>query len=313
MVFSSRLRYGPLALTYAGMSVADFFCRFPDEQACLEHIFRVKFGDHSPCVRCGLIGRWSHIKDTKKYLHTCRKQISNLEGTPFYRSNLSLMAWFYAILLFANSSTGMRSSFLRRQMGIGVKSAHRMCNTIRAHMASFEPRRQIGGADKIVHVDEALIRAVGGGHAQHIVMGMECEGEIICGLLADRSLSSIRQAIINLVRPGSVVVTDCHLSYSFLASEGWNHISINHSRAFHNFAGQTNNPIEAFWAVLKRTMRLYQRVAPHNMWRFLAEIQFRYNRRKAATSPFFELISDFSPCKEDDGHALRRTFDWSQF
>lgn len=300
-------------MTFQGTSVVEFFEQFPDEQACLEHIFAVRFGDHSPCPRCGKIGAWTPIRGTKKYRHACRRHISILADTPFYRSNLSLMAWFYAMLLFCNSSTGVRSSFLRRQLGIGVKSAHRLCNAIRAYMAAFEPPRQLGGEGAIVHIDEALVNHVTRGRQQspHIVMGIECEGEVICGILKDRTLATVTAAIAKHVRPGSILVTDCHLAYSSLAREGWEHIPINHARAFHNFAGVTNNPIEVYWSVLKRTLRLNGRFSSENLWLFLAEIQFRYNRRRSTTSPFLQLTSSFSALGEARQGVLRRTFDWS--
>lgn len=301
-------------MTFVGTSAAAFFERFPDEDACLKHIFKVRFGDHSACPSCGGVGGWTPIRGTKKYRHRCRRQISILEGTAFYRSNLSLVAWFYALLLFANSSNGMRSSFLRRHLGIGVKSAHRMANVIRTHMAGFEPQRQVGGPEKLVHIDEALIGHVVQGVRQtpHIVLGMECEGEVVCGLLANRSMASVNGAIAARVRPGSILVTDCHLAYSSLARIGWKHVPINHAHAFHNFAGMTNNPIEVYWSVLKRTLRLYNRIGPDNLWRFIAEIQFRYNRRKATRSPFLELVSAFPLSGPDHVERLHQTFDWSR-
>ena len=300
-------------MSFAGTSVTEFFANFPDEEACLRHIFEVTIGNHAPCPNCGKRGGWKPLRGTKKYYHPCRIQISPLMGTPFYRSNLSLMAWFYAMLLFTNSSTGVRSSFLRRQLGIGVKSAHRLCNEVRAHMATFELPRPVGGPDKLVHIDEAYIKHMVGGRRQrpHIVMGLECEGQVCCGILQDCSLPSIMAVISKLVRPGSILVTDCHLAYSGLSADGWEHIPINHSRAFHNFAGVTNNPIEVFWSVLKRTLRLYQHVAANNLWRFLAEVQFRYNRRFSETSTFRELIGAFPPLLAQERDHLGQQFDWS--
>ena len=303
------------SLTYAGTSVAEFFARFPDEQSCLTYVFETRFGNHSPCPFCGGVGGWTQVKGTKKYRHRCRRHISVLDGTAFYHSNLSLMAWFYALLLFANSSTGMRSSYLRRHLGIGVRSAHRMCNVIRTHIAAFEPHRMVGGPDKIVHIDEAIVRHIVGGVRQtpHIVMGMACEDEVLTGILPDRTLTTVTAAIANYVRPGSVLVTDCHLAYSGLERDGWEHIPVNHSRAFHNFAGMTNNPIEAYWSVLKRTLRLYGKIAPDNLWRFLAEIQFRYNRRKSKNSLFLELVSAFPRIAPEQVELLQQNFNWSNF
>ncbi len=164
----------------------------------------------------------------------------------------------------------------------------------------------------MVHIDETLIRNVRKGQKPmpHIVMGIASEGEVRCGVLPNRKLETVTSAINRVVRPGSILVTDCHLAYSSLARDGWEHIPINHSRAFHNFAGITNNPIEVYWGVLKRTLRLYGRFSPDNLWRFLAEIQFRYNRRGATRSPFLELIEAFPDTCPTALADLRRAFEW---
>ena len=302
-------------MTYTGTSVREFFDRFPNEDACLRHVFEVKFGDHTPCHHCGVVGRWTPIRGTKKYFHLpCRKHVSPLKDTAIYRSNLSLMAWFYAMLLMTNSSTGVRSSFLRRQMGIGVKSAHALCNKLRLHMASHEVPTPFGGPGRLVHIDEAFIPHMSEGVRQrpHIIMGIASDGKVSSGILSNRKLETLSGVINRLVLPGSIIVTDYHLGYSSLAADGWDHIRINHKRGFHNFAGVTNNPIEGYWATVRRTMSLYQHVAPHNLWRFLAEIQFRFNRRHSVTSTFYELIGSFPIIDPENKVALERNFDWSK-
>lgn len=302
---------GLMTKSFAGLSVVEFFERFPNENACLQHIFDVKWGNHTPCPGCGELGKWFRIGETKKYQHRCRQQFSLLKGTPFYRSNLSLMAWFYAMLLFANSSTGMRSSFIRKQLGIGVKSAHRMCNSIRSHMAMIEKPRLLGGPGRFVHVDEMHVKYIAGdGDPSQIVLGMACDGEVRCGIIPDRSKKSILPAIQRMVRPGSVIVSDAHASYRAIQSLGYLHVVINHSIAFHNFEGVTNNPIENVWAVLNPTMRNYQQAADHNFWRFLAEIQFRYNRRFCTHSPFWDLVCTFGDEGAHDGERWHGYFNW---
>ena len=57
-----------------GTSVIEFFERFPNERACLDHIHGVRWGDHTPCPRCRRHGRWFWIGGTKKYQHACRRQ-----------------------------------------------------------------------------------------------------------------------------------------------------------------------------------------------------------------------------------------------
>ena len=61
------------------------------------------------------------------------------------------MAWFYALLLFANSSSGVRTSFVRKQLGLGHRSSFRLCRMIRVHMATdARDLRGLVEPDKIV-------------------------------------------------------------------------------------------------------------------------------------------------------------------
>ncbi len=294
--------------------VADFFARFPSDDACLEHVFATKWGTHSACPQCGQLGSWRRIRGTKKWRHSCRKHLSPLKDTIFYRSNLSLMAWFYALLLFANSSTGMRSSFIRRQLGLGHRSAIRVCGMIRVHMATMPRPAMLGGIGKTVHIDEAYLRFLidheNGARAPAIVVGIACEGQVICCKVPDRKAATLIPLIKSKVVAGSTIITDMHLAYSKLAEHGYTHIRINHSKAFHDFNGNTNNKIEVFWATVKRTMRSYRQISPDKFWTFLAEIEFRYNRRHNRGANFEELISTFNPISLTDQNALRERFEW---
>ncbi|WP_172449757.1 IS1595 family transposase [Porphyrobacter sp. HT-58-2] len=292
-----------------------FFERFPDEDACLQHIFETKWGTHSPCPSCGQVGGWTKIKGTKKWRHRCRKHLSPLKDTVLYRSNLSLTAWFYALLLFANTSIGVRSGFIRRQLGIGHMGAYRMCRMIRVHMASMARPEMLGGEGKTVHIDEVHLR-----HIMHpkrgkcesaIVLGMSCDGQVLSGVVPDRTTATLIPLILERVRPGSKIITDMLPGYQKLTDYGFEHVRINHSAAFHDFAGHTNNEIEAYWSTLRRMFRASRQVQRQNLWTFLAEVEFKYNRRHAKHLIFDELISNFPPHNTSDTRALRERFEWS--
>lgn len=295
--------------------VAQFFERFPDEEACLQHIFDVRFGTHTPCPSCGNLGPWSRIKNTKKWRHACGKQISPLKGTVMYRSNLSLMAWFYAILLFANTSIGMRAGFIRKQLGIGHKSAHRLCRMIRIHMASMARPDTLGGEGMTVHIDELSLRYIAfGGEGRNesmIVLGLACEGRVLSAIVPDRTAKTLIPQIVARVRPGSKIVTDMLKGYQKLEQSGFHHVRINHSVAFHDFHGHTNNEIEAYWSTVRRMFRASRQVSRENAWIFLAEIECKYNRRKAKDSIFEELISTFPRHDSESLRMLQARFDWS--
>ncbi|QDH33849.1 IS1595 family transposase [Porphyrobacter sp. YT40] len=277
--------------------IIEFFERFPNEEACLDHIAMQKWGETQICPECGEIGGLKKLKGAKKWWHSCRKQFSTCKDTIFYRSNVSVLAWFYAIFLFANSSMGMRTPFIRKQLGLGHRGAIRVCELIRLHMASMPRPEALGGPGILVHVDEVHLRRLisesGGPHEAAIVLGIASQGRVMCGIVPDRKASTIIPALLARIRPGSTVVTDMHLAYSSLQRHGYRHLRINHSVAFHDFNGQTNNDIEAFWATVRRSFRSYRQVSKSNLWAYLAEIEYRYNFRHSKHLIFEDLISHF--------------------
>lgn len=294
--------------------IIDFCRRFPNEEACLQTIFEQKFGDHSPCPHCGVVGGWGRVQGTKKYFHSCRRQISPLKDTAFYRSNISLVAYFYAILLFANCSSGVRSSFLRRHLGLHPKSAHRLCNRIRLHMAAYQRPARLGGPGKLVEVDEVLLRHVrdpGKNRRQAtIVMGIACQGQVITGVIADRKRQSLHANILKYVETGSTVVTDDWAAYRGLDRLGFAHIPVNHSRGYFNENGYSTCEIDSYWASLRRAMRGYHQMAEPNLWMFLAEIECRYNSRHDRGALFEKLISHWPKLTPENVLMFERRFDW---
>lgn len=299
------------------MSVIKFFELFPDERACLRYVFETRWGDHSPCPECGKSGRWHYYKGTKKYRHICRAQISVSRNTFFYRTNLSLMCYFYAGLLLCNSSIGVRTGFIRRHMGLGSKSAYRLLGKLRLQMAALARPRMIGGPGSIVYVDEVLIRYVISSHfdpkpASIIVMGFACEGSVVTGIIPDRRAETVVGCVEKFVAPGSTIISDCHASYKGLTKRGWDHRFVNHARSFYDEKGNTTNPIEAYWSVLKRSLRGHRMIEDSKAWLYLAESEFRYNHRMSPTSVFDNFISAFPDVSVAHLPRLKSYFDWRQ-
>ena len=294
--------------------ILDFCRRFSNEEKCLDEIFNQKFGDHTACPHCGKVGSWGRVKGTKKYFHTCRKQVSPLKDTAFYRSNVSLTACFYAILLFANCSSGIRSSFLRKQLGLGAKSAHRLCNRVRLHMAAYQRPALLGGDGKLVEVDEVLLRHVRSPGKYHsdatIILGMVCDGTLINGVINDRTRKTLHANIVRFIKPGSIIVTDDWRPYRGLEQFGFSHIAVNHSVGFFNENGFSTGEIDSYWAVLRRAMRSYHQVAPDNLWLFLAEMECRYNFRHDRSALFEALISRWPAITNESLKILQSRFDW---
>lgn len=296
-----------------GSGLLGFCTQFPDERACLEWIFQAKYGGHSPCPACGRIGKWRYLEGTKKYWHSCRRQISPLQGTAFYRSNISLTACFYALSLFANCPSGIRSGFLRKQLGLGNKAAHRLGNRVRLHMAAQPRLEMLGGKGKIVEIDEVLLQhASEPGYAMlqpTLVLGAHCDGRVLSGIIADRRRATLHECITRLIAPQSLIVTDDWRPYRGLEQFGYQHVSVNHRAGFFPQDGQTTGKIDSYWATLRRVMRGYHQVSAANLWLYLAEVECRFNLRNSQ-SPFNDLITTWPLVDNVTPSNIERRFDW---
>ncbi|MEO1019557.1 MAG: transposase, partial [Pseudomonadota bacterium] len=99
-------------------------------------------------------------------------------------------------------------------------------------------------------------------------------------------------------------------SYKALSGRGWKHHAINHAKGFYDKKGRSTNPIELYWATVRRYCRLYRQMNEANFWRYLGEIEFSYNRRKSNTSKFDEMVSFFPELTPENEAKIRARYIW---
>src|ERR1043166_8065323 len=146
----------------AGPTVREFFDRFPDDEACLNHLFDVRFGQSHACPKCNKKSNWYRFKAERAYAcQWCGHHIHPTAGTLFQDSRTPLQLWFYAIYLFTTSRHGVPAKELERQLGVTYKTAWRMGHEIRKHMAEVDGELPLSGQ---VEIDETYVggRTTGG-------------------------------------------------------------------------------------------------------------------------------------------------------
>jgi len=161
-------------------TIAQFFRRFPDDETCLNHLFEVRFGQGFECPKCQKASKWFRIKAERAYsCQWCGHHLHPTVGTPFEKTRTPLQLWFYAIYLFTTTRNGVAAKELERQLGVTYKTAWRMADKIREHMADVDGERPIGGIGKEVEIDETLVggKVRGGKPGRHmenktVVLGM---------------------------------------------------------------------------------------------------------------------------------------------
>lgn len=290
-------------------TVSQFFRQFPDDEACLQHLFSVRFGDNFECPKCGRAGGWHRIKAERAYsCQWCGHHLHPTVGTPFEQTRTPLQMWFYAIFLFTTTRNGVAAKELQRQLGVTYKTAWRMAGLIREHMAEVDGDDPVGGFTKQVEIDETYVGGVadrdehGGnpGAGKTVVLGMlERGGDVITQVIPNRKRATLLPIIKGGVKLHSIVHTDEHSAYLTLRREGFFHETVNHrSGQYVGPKGTAVNGIEGFWAQLKRSINgTHVHVSGKHLWKYAKEVEYRFNRRDCAETMLSELLGTFGPLK----------------
>ena len=179
----------------------EFFARFPDERACLEHIMSVRFGGTTmDCPSCGSASVQFH-KLTERRVYACpecRFQIAPTANTILHDTRTPLVSWFYAMYLFCTTRHGVSGKELQRQLGVTYKTAYRIGMQIRKlteKTLNFDAL--VSGH---VEIDEAYMggRAKGVGTGNYraskttVVALVERNGRMIARVVPDARTVSLR-------------------------------------------------------------------------------------------------------------------------
>src|SRR6266566_586380 len=102
-------------------SLHEFLREFPDDNACLEYLWRERHsedGEHAHCPKC------DRTRSFKRYATKQRRQswtclgcghhIHPTAGTIFEKSSTSLQLWFYAIYLMTSTRCGISAKHVER-------------------------------------------------------------------------------------------------------------------------------------------------------------------------------------------------------
>ena len=276
------------------MNLLHIFQRFPDQEACIEHLERVRWGDAPSCPHCesprvarkadaGRVGRWN--------CHACRSSFSALSGTIFDKTKIPLQKWFMAIGLTVNAKKSLSSHQLARDLDLNHKSAWFLQQRLRAEMASRKRDHLLQG---VIEADETY---VGGKPRRHqpptrgrgtrktpVVGAVERGGRVVAKAAQDLTGKGMLRFVRDTIEPdGSLLITDEFRSYRAVRST-IAHAVINHGRTYVEGPIHTNT-IEGFWGLLKRawygTHHHYQR---RFLPLYVAEACWKYNHRKDANS-----------------------------
>ena len=280
-------------------TVQKFFNKFSTDEACLEHLMMLRFGNPLYCPKCGAEGQFAKLKKLPAYAcPTCGHHIHPMVGTPFERSRTSLQKWFYAMYLFTTTRNGVSAKELQRQLGVTYKCAWRMGHELRKYMAAVDGDPPLNGH---VEVDETYIggkrkgKRGRGAAGKTIVFGMvERNGDVITRVVPNARSKTLYPHITESIEPGSMISTDEWVAYKSLPKIGYRHGVVDHSRDQWVNGEVHTNTIEGYWSMLKRSIRgTHIHVSRKHMSKYLGEFEFRWNLRHAPETMFARLLMSF--------------------
>jgi transposase-like protein/predicted RNA-binding Zn-ribbon protein involved in translation (DUF1610 family) len=272
--------------------------QFPDDDACLEYLMRLRHGETLDCPKCGKCGKFHRVRRHPAYeCAWCGFEIFPMVGTPFAKSHVPLQKWFYAMYLFTTTRHGVPAKELQRQLGISYPSALRMAHKIRQYMSDVDGSPRLNGH---VEADETYVGGVkrggkGGrsGDGKAVVFGLlQRGGNLYTAVVENAHRRSLIPHVVRQVDVHTRISTDEWSPYRILANLGYDHRTVDHGRKQY-VSGDTHvNGLEAFWAMLKRSIRgTHIHVSAHHLPKYLGEFEYRYNRRKRQQSMFAELLA----------------------
>ena len=285
-------------------TISQFFQQFPNDEACLSHLFEVRFGQGYTCPSCERPSKWFRIKAERAYsCQWCGHHLHPTVGTPFEQTRTPLQLWFYAIFLFTTTRNGVAAKELQRQLGVTYKTAWRMAGLIREHMADVDGDSLLGGAGEVVEIDETLVggsvEGKGSGYKGNktVVVGLlERGGDVVTKVVSSRHRAPMEALVQSHVLPGATVATDEFGSYRRLDTLGFDHVTVCHNKGQYTTPnGGGVNAIEGFWSQLKRGINgTHIHVSSRHLAKYLGEFEYRHNMRHLPHLMLDRLMVSFS-------------------
>jgi transposase len=287
----------------------EFVREFPNDDACLEWLWRERYspdGKHADCPKCGRehVPFKQYRTKQRRQTWTCTKcghHIQPTAGTIFEGSSTSLHLWFYAIHLMTSTRCGISAKQLERELGVTYKTAWRMFNRIRNELMSDDGDGPLSGDVEIdetsvegrprVHMDRsgaARLRE----RSRATVLGMvERGGRVRLRVIPSRRGPALARAVRDSVASISRIYTDDWPAYRPVGREFAGHSTVPHSARVFVMGDAHTNTVEGFFGNLKTSLRgTYKHVSHRWLQSYLDEFAWRYNHRHDSRAMFQQLL-----------------------
>jgi len=280
------------------LNILEFQERFGSDDACRDHLFRIRWSAGLVCPKCG--GKvFYKIKSRNIYECSCRHQVSLTAGTIMHRSRTPLTKWFMAIYLVAKDSRGVPALQLMKELNVSYPTAWSMLHKIRRAMGAMENQYQLAGIVEMVAINVGASMEARKRNQNHrtdktqvqAALSLDDQGNPECVKMEKLDTlagKSTRDFVVRYIKAGAVIRTDLgSLDAKGMASQPYIHES-----ADLNVRGKTER-WERINQVADNAKRIifgtYHGLGAKHLQAYLDEFCFRFNQRRFP-EPIFNLL-----------------------
>ncbi len=211
---------------------SQFVEQFSDDDACARYLEHLCWREGFHCTACSSEAKPYHGSLNRLLCRSCRRQVTLTAGTTFAGTRTPLTMWFATIWYVTNQKHGMSALGLQQVLGLGsYQTAWTMLHKLRRAMV--RPDRDslagnvevdgtyIGGEEPGKHGRQTDKKAI-------VVVAIEMIKPKGFGRLRLRQVpnvagESLVPFICDVVKPGSVVMTDGWGGYNTVLDKGYQH------------------------------------------------------------------------------------------
>lgn len=272
---------------------------FPDDDACLEYLERLRWPDGFVCPVCDSTEAWRTGR--KMWMCTsCKRKTSVTAGTIFHRSHTPISTWFAAAWFVTSSKNGVSAKSLEQQLGFGsYETAWAWLHKLRRAMVRND-RDQLRG---VVELDESFVGGVSVGKPGASTDKVPVQ--IAVEIIGRRKLGRVRFAVAtkpgskelvdfacSVIEPGSTIRTDGATMLQRLTGHGYVHEATNGHATEDKDSVLPGAHLVA--SLLKRWLigTLHYSASDKHFEYYLDEYAFRFNRRNSTARGmlFYRLL-----------------------
>lgn len=271
-----------------GLSLSTFSASYGTEEQCEKAVMKWRYPQGYTCPACGAMSA-CYLKARRLFqCNRCHQQSSLTAGTIFHATKLPLKVWLLAIYLLTQTKNGMSALALSRQLGVAYNSAWMMKHKLLQVMLERSGEKSLSG---LIEVDDAYLggeragkRGRGAANKYPFVAAVALDDGRPQALQLRRVAGFGKRAIAAWaaqgLAPGSTVYSDGLACFAAVTAAGCVHqpTVLGNSRAA--VKAGSFKWVNTLLGNLKNSLRgTYHAIRPKHMPRYLAEFEYRFNRR----------------------------------